>query len=527
MKRNFFIGFVCIFQILNVELAFTQIRIVCMGNSITQGTTNPNLLQQHTSYSWRYWLWVKLDSAAMNVDMVGYYKVFFNEDASNMHETPTSPVTNHVFPRNHEAYWGINTTNFLKGNFTINGEDTIYKPWETSFHQDTLYNFSKRINHPIRGYTPDIALLHLGTNDNNSELDVTEHNIKEVIDILREKNPVVTIFLARLITGWSAINNRVDQMAAEKAKSGSPIVIVDLTKDFINDPSDTATTMTYDWVHPNVRGQHFIAKRWFDAIVLLTDLLNKPVIVDTLYCSNVTTNSCRLNWKVKGTRLPEKYNIFVNNVLYSNVQAGNDACDIKNLLPNTNYVINIASVYNNGIVSVPSPIMNVKTITKKDQVIHFPSIPDPAPLDTTIELDVNASSGLPIVYTLVSGDAILNENVLTITGVGKVVVHASQSGDSLYNAAPNVVITFNVVTAMPVVHELPTIYPNPAADFLHVKSMGGSTVQGFNMLGKMVFKQRIVNDDQLINIQFLEEGVYLIKFLNHDVCVVKRLVVRR
>src|SRR5262249_24558457 len=46
-----------------------------------------------------------------------------------------------------------------------------------------------------------------------------------------------------------------------------------------------------------------------------------------------------------------------------------------------------------------------------------------------------SSSGLPVTFSVVSGPATVSGNVLTITGVGTIVVKATQAGGSNYNPA--------------------------------------------------------------------------------------------
>jgi MBG domain/Bacterial Ig-like domain (group 3)/Putative Ig domain len=55
-----------------------------------------------------------------------------------------------------------------------------------------------------------------------------------------------------------------------------------------------------------------------------------------------------------------------------------------------------------------------------------------------LTLSATATSGLPVVFTLISGPATVNGNSLTINGAGSVVIAANQSGNSNYAAAPQV-----------------------------------------------------------------------------------------
>jgi lysophospholipase L1-like esterase len=263
--------------------SYSQLKIVCIGNSITQGTVNAALLEGHTSYSWRYWLWLKFDSAGVNVTMVGYNNVYFNENADDLVPDfpPPSPKTGHSFPNLHEAYWGITSSEWLNGN----KKGGIYQPWESGFNQDTMYNFEGRINHPIRGYTPDIALIHIGTNDDTipDSLATTIKNINTIINILRAKNPNITVFLAKLETYWSSINRKVDSIASSLTTENSNVIVVDQTVDFINNTADTSTTDTYDWVHPNRKGQNIMAQHWYNAVMMsLPTIIETPVVAENI-----------------------------------------------------------------------------------------------------------------------------------------------------------------------------------------------------------------------------------------------------
>jgi hypothetical protein len=78
-------------------------------------------------------------------------------------------------------------------------------------------------------------------------------------------------------------------------------------------------------------------------------------------------------------------------------------------------------------------------ITKANQVINF------APIDNKIfnvdgpfKIVATATSGLPVTFALTAGPAKLNGTEVTITGVGKITITATQAGDSNYNPAETV-----------------------------------------------------------------------------------------
>ena len=86
------------------------------------------------------------------------------------------------------------------------------------------------------------------------------------------------------------------------------------------------------------------------------------------------------------------------------------------------------------------------TVLQTNQVINFPTIPPQTTNAPPILLNATASSGLPVSYSLISGDALLAGNLLSVgSTAGQVVVQASQAGNSNYLAAPNVDQSFLVV----------------------------------------------------------------------------------
>ena len=86
--------------------------------------------------------------------------------------------------------------------------------------------------------------------------------------------------------------------------------------------------------------------------------------------------------------------------------------------------------------------------TNQNQSITFPAIADYTFGDPPIQLVAAASSGLPVTFSVISGPATLSSsNVLTLTGAGAVTVEADQSGNSGFNPATPVDMSFNVAMA--------------------------------------------------------------------------------
>jgi lysophospholipase L1-like esterase len=124
----------------------------------------------------------------------------------------------------------------------------------------------------LKSYTPDIVLLHIGTNDvsDNQSTQSTVNEIMQIIDLLRADNPSVKILLAKIIPTSSdqvkndrinELNSQIVELAAQKHTPASPVIVVDQNSGFY------AIQDTYDGVHPNASGRLKIAQKWFQAIM--------------------------------------------------------------------------------------------------------------------------------------------------------------------------------------------------------------------------------------------------------------------
>ena len=83
---------------------------------------------------------------------------------------------------------------------------------------------------------------------------------------------------------------------------------------------------------------------------------------------------------------------------------------------------------------------------KIDQVITFFGIPDKITTDDAFTIGANASSGLPVEFTIVSGPATVAGTTVTLTGqTGVVTIRASQAGNSQFNTARSVDRKFEVI----------------------------------------------------------------------------------
>ena len=154
--------FLVLFLYCNIFLHSQTLNILPLGNSITQS--------DNEHYSYRYALWTKLIDDSLDFNFVGSL-------TSNHNGTPVFPQYNGFdFDQNHEGHWG----------------------WRADQIQNGLPNW-------LPGYTPDIVLLHIGTNDlyqgigDSANIAETILEIENIITLLRVDNPQVKILLAKLI----------------------------------------------------------------------------------------------------------------------------------------------------------------------------------------------------------------------------------------------------------------------------------------------------------------------------------------
>ena len=86
-------------------------------------------------------------------------------------------------------------------------------------------------------------------------------------------------------------------------------------------------------------------------------------------------------------------------------------------------------------------------VAKAPQTLAWDGVTDRAFSSEVIPLTGKASSGLGVIYEVISGPAVVSNDRLTLTGVGAVVMRASQAGDANYEAAPVRQVSFVVSKA--------------------------------------------------------------------------------
>ena len=102
-------------------------------------------------------------------------------------------------------------------------------------------------------------------------------------------------------------------------------------------------------------------------------------------------------------------------------------------------VVAAADQAGNTTYSAATEVTQSIVVTQASQTVTFTALTTPIAYSTTpITLSATASSGLSVVFSVVSGPATISGNSLTISGVGTVVVAANQAGTANYAAASQV-----------------------------------------------------------------------------------------
>lgn len=132
--------------------------------------------------------------------------------------------------------------------------------------------------------------------------------------------------------------------------------------------------------------------------------------------------------------------------VYLNVLSGPASLDTNNVLTilGGGTVTVVAWQPGNSNYNAATPVLQSFNVSQIPQTITFGSLSQQKVGDAPFSLYATSDSGLPTSFS-VSGPAVLNGNILTLTGWGTVTVTASQSGNASYMAATNVVQSFFVV----------------------------------------------------------------------------------
>ncbi len=187
------------------------IKILPLGDSITDGLTVPG--------GYRIKLWKHITDNGYKVDFVG-----------SMSNGPSE-----LGDKNHEGHSG----------WTVSQIDTNINSW-------------------MDKYTPQIVLLHIGTNDIYMSPNGASDRLSVLIDKICAKLPsdgklYVSNIIPLSMSDVTAYNSKIPGIVQQKTSAGKPVYFVEMYKALTT--SDLA-----DGVHPNATGYNKMADVWFNAI---------------------------------------------------------------------------------------------------------------------------------------------------------------------------------------------------------------------------------------------------------------------
>ena len=191
-------------------------KILPFGDSITEGIYSPG--------AWRVPLFEKAIENGKSITYVG--------SRSN----GPSQVAGESFPRNHQATSGI-----------------------------TIGGIHRSVPSPALDDGPHIVLIHIGTNDMTFSSASASSDLESLLDDLIEGAPDALFVVAQIIprssgnTATEAFNATIPAIVEERAAAGAHISMVDMYTGF-------ESSMLQDSVHPNDRGNEFMADLFYEAI---------------------------------------------------------------------------------------------------------------------------------------------------------------------------------------------------------------------------------------------------------------------
>lgn len=215
------------------------VKIMPLGDSITwdwyYGDTRPDSYRS----GYRNHLWYKLQDAGYDVDFVGSRH---NGDAV------TPP-----YDGDNEGYYG----------------------WTSYQIANSVYSF-------LHQNTPDIILLHIGTNDSvyfspSSGVAGVESILDEIKRFEADHNKKIKVIIAKVInlskapTWISSFNAQLDSMIRQRTDYGEDLILVDM--------QNAVGWNLIDGIHPNTTGYQIMAAEWFNALQPLLESIRLQKIL--------------------------------------------------------------------------------------------------------------------------------------------------------------------------------------------------------------------------------------------------------
>jgi hypothetical protein len=170
-----------------------------------------------------------------------------------------------------------------------------------------------------------------------------------------------------------------------------------------------------------------------NTIIFNTAVQNQSISLNNADTISYSSTNAYVLQGVASSNLPIQYTVVSGNAYLSN-----DSLFTQGI----GAVVIAANQSGNIIFNIATTVYDTIFVAKENQNIEWNPALNLNYSNTPILLNAQASSLLPVAYTVLSGNATINGSLLTTTGAGTITVRASQLGNNIYNVAPFVDKTF-------------------------------------------------------------------------------------
>lgn len=306
-KRSFlFFSFILSF----VQIAWSQLRIMPLGDSITQGVINLAIENTMTgNYISKQTLLTHEDSLqGLRLDGTrgilgdgnGGYRLVLEQMLKNTGWDLEMVGQRHVGGGNHEGHPG----------------------WMSSDLVASLPQILTQNN-------PDVVLLHIGTNDLPWPInaDSCYKNTLRIVNRIHDFNPNVVILVAQIIpclqnTSWGqqrypaiiSLNNKLQQIT-----NGRPYIkLIDMWSAFTSTSNWESQLMCDTW-HPNTQGYRVMAEEWCDG--LLERISGRAPLLTSITPDSGEVTISDFHCTVKGNYFMENMQLILNHEAINPIEA--------------------------------------------------------------------------------------------------------------------------------------------------------------------------------------------------------------
>jgi|SRR5690606_8958679 len=269
---------------------------------------------------------------------------------------------------------GSQTTTY-SGSYIFDKDHEGRSGWSISC--DTSGSILHNIKDFLSLNTPDVILLHIGTNDisSNDNIETMVSELNSLIDSIHDFNQDIHIILSKLvyriypdslIDSTKKFNSFVENMAINRITNNSKLHLVNAGEDFIYiiDKTPPYTGDMWDNLHPNYSGYRKMAKVWFNKLKeLLTPALAFPEDNNQNISEAVT-----LSWfpalGANSYKIEIAEDVNFNN-LFNEYSITDTFLFVPGLEPNTTYYWRVSAKINTGY----SPFSNIRSFKTFDPVL--------------------------------------------------------------------------------------------------------------------------------------------------------------